>query len=108
MPGSAGRGGDLFPELAAQRVDLRAHPVLDVHPEQHGIVAQQHGGAEQHDTDRDQQHREPDRADAADDGREGRQSDATPDQGTRQTAALLLLGVALRHGRRCYPECYPS
>jgi hypothetical protein len=100
--------GDLLPELVAHRRDL----VLDVHLEQHRVVADQQRGADQDDADRDEQHGEANRAVAAaeqrDEGGDRGQADAGPDQHREEAGVVRPLGVPVRHGRRCYPERHPS
>ncbi|GAB1643482.1 hypothetical protein [Krasilnikovia sp. MM14-A1259] len=85
MVGGPGRRGDLTAQLLAQGFDLGGDAVLDVHPHQHRVVADQQRGSDEHDTDRDEQDRDPHRRvapDQCDDRRDRSQPDAGPDEKT--------------------------
>ena len=84
--------GDLGAHLLAERAHLFGHPVVDVHLQQHRVVADQQGRADQDHAHRDQQDREPDRplavAEHHDQGRHRGQAHAAPDERTQQPCVL--------------------
>jgi hypothetical protein len=102
-----GRGRELGPQRSPQPVQLGRDAVLDVHPMQHRIAADQARRADQHDAHGDEDDREPDRAVAAAEqhhnGRDRGEPEAGPDESAEQPRVLRRRVIAVvRHGRRCY------
>jgi len=100
--GVTGSRGDVLPGARPYPIDLVEHALLDIDANQLHTRAQHNGDREHHDREHADDHRDAQRPNALtekeDEDREGRESDATPEQPLQQLPAPDVLDFRGRHG----------